>query len=104
MTPTDRIQFAAILALLAALLGSLWALSEGMTPAQVLQVTGLAYGAAAAGLRSLLQVSYADIVLQSAKSTALVLAYIVGASTLSLYESARRLSRATMKASMGVRA
>jgi small basic protein len=48
VTNDDRIQVTAVIALLAALLGALWALQHGFDPQGVALVSGLAYGAALA--------------------------------------------------------
>lgn len=48
MTHDDRIQVTAVIALLAALLGALWALQRGFDPQAVALTSALAYGAALA--------------------------------------------------------
>lgn len=76
MTHDDRIQATAIITLLAALFGALWALQRGLAPQAVALTAGLAYGAALA-LTSPLQAPLGACVITSIKYAAITAAYAV---------------------------
>ncbi|MFE2749625.1 hypothetical protein ACFXKX_35795 [Streptomyces scopuliridis] len=77
MNDDDRTQATAVIALLAALLGTLWALQRGLDPQTVALSAGLAYGAALA-LAGPLQAPLGAVLATSAKYTGLALALAVG--------------------------
>lgn len=72
----DRIQAAAVIALLAALLGALWALQRGLDPQTVALTAGLVYGAALA-LTVPLQAPLGEVLTTSAKYAGLTLAFTI---------------------------
>ncbi|WP_326655620.1 hypothetical protein [Streptomyces sp. NBC_01750] len=76
MSDDDRTQATALIALLAALLGTLWALQRGLDPQTVALAAGLAYGIALA-LTVPLQAPLGDVLATSAKYTGLTLAFSV---------------------------
>lgn len=76
MTNDDRIQATAVIALLAALLGALWALQHGLGPQGVALAFGLAYGAALA-FTGPLQAPLGESVVTSIKYAAFTAAFAV---------------------------
>lgn len=76
MTDADRTQTTALISLLAALLGTLWALQHGLDPQAVALAAGLAYGVALT-LTAPLQAPLGAVLATSAKYTAITLAFSV---------------------------
>ncbi|MEU0743987.1 hypothetical protein [Streptomyces sp. NPDC006134] len=76
MTHEERIQTTALIALLAALLGTLWALQSGSDVQGVSLAAGLAYGAALA-LTGPLQAPLGESVVTSLKYAAVALGFAV---------------------------
>lgn len=76
MTTDDRVQTAAVIALLAALLGALWALQRGFGPQGIALAFGLAYGGALA-FTGPLQAPLGESVVTSIKYAAFTTAFAV---------------------------
>lgn len=84
MTHDDRIQATALITLLAALLGALWALQRGCDVQGIALAAGLAYGAALA-LTGPLQAPLGESVMTSLKYVGLALAFAVSVLISSMY-------------------
>ncbi|MFG2176938.1 hypothetical protein ACGFMO_37190 [Streptomyces niveus] len=84
MTNDDRTRATAVTVLLAALLGSLWALQRGFDPQGVALAAVLAYGAALA-ITGLLQAPLANAVTTSVKYVVLGAAFTVWVAAAGAY-------------------
>ncbi|MFJ8982675.1 hypothetical protein [Streptomyces sp. NPDC102282] len=99
MTNEDRIQVTAVIALLVALLGALWALQRGFDPQGVVLAAGLAYGAALA-FTGPLQAPLGESVVTSVKYVAVAAVFsvwVLGAGAYAGWQLLRERRTSTSK-------
>lgn len=101
MTNDDRIQTTAVIALLAALLGALWALQREFDPQGVALTSGLAYGAALA-FTGPLQAPLGESVVTSIKYATLTTVFAVWVLGAGTYCGWQLLRERRTSASKGV--
>lgn len=100
MTHDDRVQAAAVIALLAAVLAAVWAWRNGLAPEPIAWLSGAAYGAALLFVAPALQASSGAVAVTSIKYAAFIAAFSVWVTATGVY-AIRQLLRGR-NASKGV--
>ncbi|MBV9025215.1 MAG: hypothetical protein JO362_15810 [Streptomycetaceae bacterium] len=91
MTHDDRTRVTAVIALLAALLSTLWALQHGLAPQSIAWTSGLTYGAVGLLTASALQAPLGAVAVTSVKYAGITMAYSAWIAVAGIYAGCQLL-------------
>jgi hypothetical protein len=92
VTHDDRVQAAAVIALLAAVLAAVWGWRQGLAPEPIAWTSGAAYGAALLFVAPALQAPSGETAVTSIKYAALTTAYSVWVAVAGVYAIGQMLN------------